>query len=200
MALNKKRVGNLTNHPIKQFCVRGHNTFVTGRNKRGACKECLPILNNNYRQLQHIPNPKRVKTICANGHDLTLPGARNKFKQCTLCQRTTSNEWHKEHPNRMKGRKQHWRVRKVLNTNGTQFSMEDFDKAFKLQEGKCKICGKHQDELKQRLCVDHDHKTGLFRGLLCNGCNFGLGVYEKTNGGCEKYLKDFQRKLQHESK
>ena len=41
------------------------------------------------------------------------------------------------------------------------------------QKNMCAICGR-KDESKV-LCVDHDHKTGTIRGLLCNGCNVGLG-------------------------
>ena len=44
------------------------------------------------------------------------------------------------------------------------------------QEGKCRICGRHQRELKLPLAVDHNHKTGHIRGLLCHRCNFILGL------------------------
>ena len=38
----------------------------------------------------------------------------------------------------------------------------------------CEVCG---DEGK--ICWDHDHATGLFRGWLCNRCNRTLGfVYD----------------------
>lgn len=40
----------------------------------------------------------------------------------------------------------------------------------------CSICGKIPEEPKTlRLSVDHDHETGLIRGLLCCVCNFRLG-------------------------
>lgn len=38
----------------------------------------------------------------------------------------------------------------------------------------CVICG----EESTRLAVDHDHKTGQFRGLLCSECNLGLGKFK----------------------
>jgi len=41
--------------------------------------------------------------------------------------------------------------------------------------GKCHICGLEKHAHGYRLHVDHDHATGKVRGLLCNGCNTGIG-------------------------
>lgn len=48
------------------------------------------------------------------------------------------------------------------------------------QQGCCAICGKPETELKRSLYIDHNHKTGKVRGLLCPNCNFFLG-YVKEN-------------------
>ena len=41
------------------------------------------------------------------------------------------------------------------------------------QGGVCAIC--KQRPIKQRLVVDHDHRTKTVRGLLCHRCNIGIG-------------------------
>jgi hypothetical protein len=52
---------------------------------------------------------------------------------------------------------------------------EQYGEMFNKQEGKCAICGKHQDKLKSSLHVDHNHETNKIRGLLCYKCNSVLG-------------------------
>lgn len=39
------------------------------------------------------------------------------------------------------------------------------------QGAKCAICQKDESSFKNRLAVDHNHKTGKVRGLLCYRCN-----------------------------
>lgn len=54
-------------------------------------------------------------------------------------------------------------------------TLGDWEKMFDAQEGRCVICGKHQNELSKGLVIDHDHITGKVRGLLCHLCNIGIG-------------------------
>lgn len=56
-------------------------------------------------------------------------------------------------------------------------SAADYDSLFKAQCGRCAICGERPTG-KRRLAVDHDHRTGVVRGLLCAPCNTALGVVE----------------------
>lgn len=49
-----------------------------------------------------------------------------------------------------------------------------YRKLYEFQDGKCAIC-RRATGASRRLSVDHDHRTGLVRGLLCRPCNDLLG-------------------------
>lgn len=49
-----------------------------------------------------------------------------------------------------------------------------------IQQGKCAICGGDPKFPNRRLCVDHDHATGHFRGLLCGHCNTAIGLMKDS--------------------
>jgi hypothetical protein len=51
----------------------------------------------------------------------------------------------------------------------------DYERILEEQGGGCYICGK-KPEPKRALDIDHDHKTGKVRGLLCSNHNRGLGM------------------------
>lgn len=89
-----------------------------------------------------------------------------------------------------------WR-RGLKNYNITE---EEYNAMLKEQNGVCAICGK-EDVRGKRLSIDHDHKTGKVRGLLCGNCNLGLGalgdeviIIEKSL----KYLYSFKTKKKNE--
>ena len=61
-----------------------------------------------------------------------------------------------------------------LRFNLTGCDKETYENLVKESNNTCYICGKEQ---KRQLSVDHCHKTGLIRGLLCGKCNMGLGLF-----------------------
>lgn len=71
-------------------------------------------------------------------------------------------------------------------------TVEEYTRLSHLQRNRCKIC----DRRVHQLCVDHKEK-GSFRGLLCNTCNVGLGMFADSIvylQSAVRYLKAVQRK------
>ena len=57
----------------------------------------------------------------------------------------------------------------------TGVTEELYQKQLELQNNVCAICSK---SCTKALAADHNHNTGVFRGLLCNNCNRGLGHFK----------------------
>lgn len=47
------------------------------------------------------------------------------------------------------------------------------------QDGVCDICREPNRDGRE-LCVDHDHKTGKVRALLCHKCNLGIEAFKEN--------------------
>lgn len=52
---------------------------------------------------------------------------------------------------------------------------EVYEKMVSNQEGRCAICLMNIEGNGERLSIDHSHKDGKIRGLLCRKCNLLLG-------------------------
>jgi len=73
-------------------------------------------------------------------------------------------------------------------------SGDEYDAMLEKQGGVCAICGNvnRSDAFHRRLAVDHDHDTGIIRGILCSHCNNALGMVDdniETLHNMIKYLK-----------
>ncbi len=55
---------------------------------------------------------------------------------------------------------------------------EEYINKLNSQNNNCAICGQPQSNFKRALAIDHDHTTKNVRGLLCNKCNRGLGLFD----------------------
>ena len=88
---------------------------------------------------------------------------------CKSCRREYSASTHQKQYHRNQGLKYSYGI-----------SAEEYGSMLKIQGGRCKICGCEKNTRVDRemaLAVDHDHKTGKVRGLLCDKCNRGLGFF-----------------------
>ena len=57
-------------------------------------------------------------------------------------------------------------------------TIEGYDAMLAAQDGKCALCGREPyNGSGKKLHIDHDHETKIIRGLLCHGCNTGLGSF-----------------------
>lgn len=52
-----------------------------------------------------------------------------------------------------------------------KITLEDYNELLNKQDNNCIGCGRHKSEFNKRFAVDHNHKTGKVRGLLCSECN-----------------------------
>jgi hypothetical protein len=85
----------------------------------------------------------------------------------------------------------------VLRSLGVEITADqriDIDK--KLKSGTCDCC--HGIFEIRQLAIDHDHKTGLYRGVLCRFCNTAIGLAKediKRLEGIIEYLKLTDQKM-----
>jgi len=85
---------------------------------------------------------------------------------CKECHKAACKvRWH----SKTQQEKQATRVRTMYGINP-----EEYLELYTVQEGKCAICGE-EPTTQRGLHLDHCHATGTVRGLLCHGCNTGIG-------------------------
>ena len=105
---------------------------------------------------------------------------------CKPCDNKRAQKVRDKNPDKEKVRRRRKKIREKYG-----LSWETYQKMILEQNNLCKICGK--EEQSQVLSVDHCHGTGKIRGLLCNGCNIGLGGFRDSVTSLEqaiKYLKE----------
>jgi hypothetical protein len=78
-------------------------------------------------------------------------------------------------------------------------SLKIYNDMLDKQGGVCAICGLPQNRLngvtrkQENLVVDHDHKTGQVRALLCHKCNMEVGTVELNIARIQRYLDKFKK-------
>jgi hypothetical protein len=98
-----------------------------------------------------------------------------------------TREWFGANPR--KNREYSWKQRGILNRQGKLFSWNDYSTLLREFKNRCGLCSCNKPGWRSSWCVDHDHKTGIARGILCKHCNILIGHYESLDiKRIQKYL------------
>ncbi len=93
---------------------------------------------------------------------------------CKDCLRAISRLTRQKRRDRV-GEAEWLRIQKHNDLNAKYgISIDEYNAMATKQNNRCAICLKEP----KVLYVDHCHKTGVIRGLLCNKCNLGLGRFD----------------------
>jgi len=116
-----------------------------------ACKECLSKRN----KIHYQENKEHLKKVRRDYYNKTKEVGREKSKKYYI-----------KNKNKIKCSE----LRRNFN-----ITLEDYNNILKRQKNRCAICGIDKCKTGRNFAVDHCHKTGNVRGLLCALCNTGIG-------------------------
>lgn len=95
---------------------------------------------------------------------------------CKKCACLKVNEYRAKNKDyEIKRKENNWKRLGIKNLDGSVFKWKDYLNLVSLAGNKCMLCGLENSN-GDALCVDHNHKTGLVRFLLCHPCNTALGL------------------------
>jgi len=72
-------------------------------------------------------------------------------------------------------------------------SFEEYMNIIERQSGVCAICGKTPFQISGKMCLDHCHKTGKIRGVLCTLCNTGIGMFNDSEDNLKEAINYLSR-------
>jgi len=181
--------------------------------KNKASKDGLNYKCNNCNKLARIKYLVNNKDKELKRHKLYKLNNKEKIKKNDKLYRLNNKHkeygrqkiWRKNNPQKVKDKGKRARMK----TDKSKFknlsllykfgiSLHEFELMVKKQSNLCAICNSQETLFDKRankirsLVVDHDHRSGKIRGLLCGACNKGLGLFKDNSEIIKKaseYLK-----------
>lgn len=108
----------------------------------------------------------------------------NKYQKSNYKKRKPKYKTEKERIAARRKSSNNWKINNKRHNKGLYLkfmygiTIDEYETLLKKQECKCNICQINMSEFTKALHVDHDHTTGKVRGLLCENCNRGLGMFK----------------------
>lgn len=182
----------------------------------GREHKCKGLCNRHYMNMKRCGNPLQVRTgIC----DLPIKkchscgflkkidefgmhkGRGHHLPRCKKCTAIYKKEWNRSYcKNYYQKSKAQRRGQALKQKFG--ISNREYEVMWLKQTGVCAICFRPETKIDcknlgkiKKLAVDHDHKSGKVRGLLCSACNLAIGQFKESKYNllnAIKYLSNYE--------
>lgn len=148
MILTKKCTKCTTEKPLVEFSPSKQGKFGVFC----YCKKCSSALATERYHKDIVKSRAKMR--------------ENRLKNPEKARLNCRNQYHKN-----KNKHKNYSLKKY------NIDLNDYNEILKNQNNCCAICKNPQSDFIKSLAVDHDHKTGRIRALLCEKCNVGLGSF-----------------------
>lgn len=138
-----------------------------------TCNEC----NSKLQRKWYANNKLKARETALLSYYKNIDAIKERRKQYRKNNNEKIKESRREH---YKNNKDLYKERSWKNAGILDMTIEKYNALLEKQNYSCCICNTHQNNLKRKLNVDHDHLTGLSRGLLCDSCNRALGYLKES--------------------
>lgn len=105
---------------------------------------------------------------------------------CKVCRSASNSKWEADNKDKAAACRRAWRKKNPHRVRASHIqrlyglTLEQYDAIRKQQKDRCAVCKTKRPGDTERhgwFWVDHCHRTGRVRGLLCPRCNTGLGAF-----------------------
>ena len=177
-------------------CSRKISAIKNASTKEAKQKVLLDNADGSYvlRECKHCGTRATTKEEL----ELFSIGVQSKFGRQNICKECENKRalesdrvtYNKEYAKKKRAEQCPIFKRAERNQNLKRYygiTIDDFEKMYNSQNGKCKIC--HSDNNGKTFHVDHCHMSGRVRGLLCSKCNTAIGLLDENIVVLENAIK-----------
>ena len=167
-----RKIKEIAAFPVK--AVKGNQRWYSP-----FCASCLELLTKRACACgcgEFLPKTSSRQYLL--GHDPTVVRLRPSTR------RESVRTWRQSNPEKCLG----YKLKHAFGISVAEY----YNLAAK-QNNRCAICRTDKPGGRYRYwCVDHDHRTGAVRGLLCGRCNTGIGALGDSIEGIKRALEYFE--------